>query len=120
MLRHLKNINELALYAGLSCATAFMVRLNPAFFFPVLLARLAILAYCWYVITNVEQNRVFGAVLGVSILIGWFGGYWDLIEVHLNYKLQEIITNLTLIIAVIIVTFGFYLQWNHGRSQTKN
>ena len=75
MFRHLKNLSELCFYSGISCGIAFIVRLEPAFFFPVLILRLAFLAYCWYIIALIEGNREFGAVLVVAILIGWFGGY---------------------------------------------
>jgi len=80
MLRHLKNANELILYASISCGAAFIGRLYPAFYFPILLLRLGIAGYCLYVIAGAEGNRDFAILLGGALFLGLVGGYWDLIQ----------------------------------------
>jgi hypothetical protein len=117
MLRHLRNATELSLYAGFSCSSAFLVRLHPSLFFPVLLLRLAILGYCWYVIAKAEGNKELATVLGAAVTLGWIGGYWDFIEVYLNYDQQTIIFWLTVMILVPIASFALYLQWNNGKNK---
>lgn len=56
MLRHLKNITELTLYASISCGLAFVGRLFPAFYFPIVLFRLGVIGYCGYVVCYQERN----------------------------------------------------------------
>ncbi len=114
---NLKNLSELCLYAGISCGVAFIVRLEPAFFFPVLILRLAFLAYCWYVIILVEGNREFGAVLGAAILVGWLGGYWDYFELELAFNQSEIIGSFSILIAIIAIAFCLFIHWNYGKEQ---
>jgi len=118
MLRHLKNLIELTLYAGISCGVAFFTRLNPAFYYPVLLLRLSILAYCVYVIAVAEGNRHLALVLGGAVFIGWFGGYWDLIEVYLHYDYARIFYYIALIIAIPIIATSLYLQWSYGKNRS--
>jgi hypothetical protein len=103
MLRHLKNLNELTLYAALSCASSFLARINPEFFYPILLLRLSILAYCWYVIVVLESNRAFGWLLGSAILIGLLGGNWDAIELTLEFDTQKLVSNLLLVLGAILL-----------------
>jgi len=119
MLRHLKNINELVLYAGFSCLVAFLTRLNPVFFFPVLMLRLSILSYCIYVISYTEGNKVIARIISAAVVVGWIGGYWDLIEVYLQWDSSEIIKNIMLILVIPIVFFALYMQWNHGKNAAR-
>jgi CDP-diglyceride synthetase len=103
MLRHLKNLNELILYASISCGAAFFTRLFPAFFFPILLLRLGVLAYCTYVIATIERNREFATIFGAALLIGTIGGSWDYLEVYIRYN-QELIAKLLSLL--VFVTFA--------------
>jgi hypothetical protein len=119
MIRHLKNINEACVYAGISCGIAFLVRLNPALFYPVLFVRLGILFYCWFVIFRIENNKAIGAIIAASTLIGWLGGYWDYIELIFRYKGDEIIMTISLIIAIIIVGLFAWVKVN-GKSEKNN
>ncbi|MBW4597520.1 MAG: hypothetical protein KME46_32645 [Brasilonema angustatum HA4187-MV1] len=119
MLRHLKNINELCLYAGLSCLVAFITRLNPVFFFPILMLRLSIVGYCLYIISYAEGNRTTARIISAAVLIGWIGGYWDLIEVYWRWNSEEIIKSIMLILAIPIILFALYLQWTHGKNATR-
>ncbi|MHC5722725.1 MAG: hypothetical protein ACYTXY_00935 [Nostoc sp.] len=114
MIRHLKNFNELALYAGVSCAFAFFVRLNPAFFYPVLLLRLSILLYCFYIIALTENEKSIAVILGAAIFIGWFGGYWDLFEIYLNFDLLNVLTKVITVIAIPLIAAGLYLSVRNG------
>jgi hypothetical protein len=111
MIRHLKNFNELALYAGLSCAIAFFTRLNPAFFYPVLLLRLSILLYCFYVVALTENDKTLAIIIGAAIFIGWVGGYWDLIEVYFRFNLTNILNTLVIAIAVPTILYVVYLKF---------
>jgi hypothetical protein len=115
MIRHLKNFNELVLYASISCGLAFFARVNPTFYYPVLLLRIAVLAYCFYVIYNIEANKIFGILLGSSVFLGLIGGYWDLIELHLRFNQSKILSNAVLIIAAPFIFSGLWLQWHQGK-----
>lgn len=117
MIRHLKNFNELALYAGLSCAFAFFVRLNTAFFYPVLLLRLSILLYCFYIIALTENEKTIAVIIGASIFIGWIGGYWDLVEIYLNFDMQNILTKGITLIAIPLIAASLYLSVINGKTK---
>lgn len=108
-MRHLKNANELVLYAAISCGVAFIGRLVPAFYFPILLLRLGILFYCLYVIANLEKNREMATIIGSSLFIGMLGGYWDLIEVWLRYDLSAISHLITITLLFIASLLGLYI-----------
>jgi hypothetical protein len=109
-MRHLKNINELILYASISCGASFVGRLLPALYFPILLLRLGIFLYCAYVIAKLEGNRETAYIIGGSLFIGMIGGYWDLIEVYLRFNLEAIAALTTMTIAFLIAVGGLILQ----------
>ena len=102
MLRHLRNSQELVLYASISCAAAFLGRILPPFYFPILLLRLGIFAYCLFVIAKAEGNRELAIIIGSALFIGMMGGYWDLIEIHLRYNLSHVISTITAIVLFLI------------------
>ncbi len=110
MLRHLKNTNELILYASISCGAAFIGRLYPAFFFPILLLRIGVFGYCVYVIASLEKNREMAIILGSSLFLGLVGGYWDLIEVWLRFDAERITTALSITAIFSALGIGLYLQ----------
>lgn len=114
MLRHLKNFNELALYASISCGLSFFVRLNPSFFWCVLLLRLCVLAYSFYIIAGIEDNRVFGICLGASVLVGLIGGNWDWIELQFKYNQNQIISTALMMITLPLVAAVLYFHYNQG------
>lgn len=101
MLRHLKNTNELVLYASLSCGAAFLGRILPPFYFPILLLRLGIFLYCFFIIIKAEGNTELGVILGAAIFLGMIGGYWDLIEIHLRYNLAQVVSTITAVIVFV-------------------
>ena len=103
MLRHLKNINELIIYSAISCGLSWFSRLNPTFFYVVLLGRLSVLAYCVYIISGIEGNKIFSYCLGASLLLGIIGGYWDVIEIQLRFNSVSIISNTLLILVVALI-----------------
>jgi hypothetical protein len=103
MLRHLRNSQELVLYASLSAGAAFLGRILPPFYFPILLLRLGIFAYCFFIIVKAEGNKELGIVLGSAICLGMLGGYWDLIEIYLRYDLQRIITTVTAVVVFLVI-----------------
>lgn len=121
MLRHLKNSIELVLYAGASCGVAFFARLFPAFYYPDLLLRIGVFLYCLIVIFHAEGNRLFAALLGASIFLGLVGGYWDLIEVFLNFDADRITGMLSLLLGIVIAGLFVYYQWvlTNGRSRKR-
>jgi len=110
MLRHLKNANELILYASISCGAAFIGRIYPAFYFPILLLRLAITGYCFYIIAGTEGNKELAVLLGSAIFLGLVGGYWDLIEVYLRFDSARIVSTLMLGLCVLLTAFGIILH----------
>jgi len=108
MLRHLKNINELIIYSGISCGLSWFSRLNPTFFYVVLLGRLAVLSYCVYIISGIEGNKIFSYCLGASLLLGIIGGYWDLIEIQLRFNAVSIISNFLVIAVVLLIAIMLF------------
>lgn len=112
-MRHLKNLNELVLYAAISCGAAFIGRLFPSLYFPILLLRLAIFLYCAYVVAKLEQNRELALILGSAIFIGMIGGYWDLIEVWLRYDFSAISQLTTVTLLFIAALIGLYV-WSRN------
>ncbi|MFM6001703.1 MAG: hypothetical protein ACKPB7_00250 [Sphaerospermopsis kisseleviana] len=111
MLRHLKNFNELVLYASISCGLSFFVRLNPSFFYAGLLLRLCVLGYAFYVIAGIEDNKVFGYCLGASVFVGLIGGNWAWLELQLNYNQSDLISTALLIAIIPIIGFILWQQW---------
>jgi hypothetical protein len=114
MLRHLKNFNELVLYASISCGLSFFVRLNPSFFWCVLLLRLCVLGYSFYIIAGIEDDKVFGICLGASVLVGLIGGNWDWIELQFKYNQSQIINTSLIVIILLIVCGGLFFHYNQG------
>ncbi len=108
-MRHLKNANELVLYAAISCGAAFVGRLFPALYFPILLLRLAIFLYCVYVVASLEKNRELALIIGSSLFIGMIGGYWDLIEIWLRYDLAAIAQLITITLLFIASLLGLFI-----------
>lgn len=115
-MRHLKNLNELVLYAAISCGAAFIGRLFPALHFPILLLRFGLFLYCAYVIAMLEQNRETALILGSAIFIGLIGGYWDLIEVWLRYDFNSIAQLITITLLFIAALLGIYV-WSKGNGK---
>ena len=111
MLRHLKNFNELCLYASISCGLAFFTRLNPAYFFPIMLLRIAILVYAFFVIGKVEKNRIFGWCLGAAVLLGLLGGYWDVIELNIVHNQAKIVNAIALFLGFLGIGYLVFSQY---------
>lgn len=119
MLRHLRNTNELILYASVSCGAAFIGRLYPAFYYPIVLLRLGIAGYCLYVIGGTEGNKQLAILLGASLFLGVVGGYWDLIEVHLRYNSEKIVASLMLVTCALLIAFGIVLHFKTNAKASK-
>ena len=111
MLRHLKNINELIIYSAISCGLSWFSRLNPTFFYVVLLARLSVLAYCVYIVSGIEGNKIFSYCLGASLLLGIVGGYWDIIEIQLRFNSVSIISNFLVIAVVALIAIMLFMGY---------
>lgn len=119
-MRHLKNLNELVLYASLSCGATFVGRIVPALYFPILLLRLSISLYCIYVIANLENNRELAIILGTAIFIGMIGGYWDLIEIWIRYDFKSIARLATIILLFVAALLALYIYTkNNGKACEK-
>ncbi len=111
MLRHLKNINELIIYSAASCGLSWFSRLNPTFFYVVMLARLSVLAYCIYIVSGLEGNKIFSYCLGASLLLGMLGGYWDVIEIQLRFNAVSIISNGLIILVVMLIGIMLFVGY---------
>lgn len=118
MLRHLKNTNELILYASLSCGAAFLGRILPPFYFPILFLRLGIFIYCFFIIVKAEGNTELGIILGAAIFLGILGGYWDLIEIHLRYNLAQVASTITAVLVFVASTLVILYQLRGNGSKT--
>lgn len=115
MLRHLKNINELVIYTAISCGLSWFSRLNPSFFYVVLLARLSVLAYCIYIISGVEGNKIFSYCLGASLLLGIIGGYWDWVEIQMRFNSVSIISNSLTILIFLLIGIMLFVGYKGGK-----
>jgi len=110
MLRHLKNANELILYASISCGAAFIGRLFPALYFPILLLRLGVAGYCLYVIAGTEGNKELAVILGGALFLGMLGGYWDLVEIYLRFDSVKIVSTVMLIACFLLTLVGIVIH----------
>lgn len=119
MLRHLKNANELVLYASVSCGAAFIGRIFPAFFYPILLLRLGILGYCIYIIAGAEKNKELAVIIGGALFIGMIGGYYDLIGVYLAFDPQTMFSIISTGIAVVALIGLVVMQVRYGKTSKK-
>jgi|SRR3569832_164160 len=119
MIRHLRNSQELVLYASISCGAAYLGRLLPPFYFPILLLRLGIFAYCIYVVGNLEKNREFAIILGGALFLGMIGGYWDYLELLIKYDSPKVISSLATatLLALAISTFIYQVRSNGQASK---
>jgi hypothetical protein len=119
MFQHTKNILELSLYSGVSCALSFMTRILPATYYPILILRLLILLYCLYVINKVENQKVLAYLLSAAIFIGFIGGFWDLVEVYLLLYGNQLITAIfTSLIIILFCAFLFFTQRSQNEKQS--
>ncbi len=116
MLRHLQNLNELVIYASISCGAAFMGRIFPAFYYPILLLRLGVFAYCLYVIAATENNKELAIILGGALALGMIGGNWDWLEVYLRFNQELISRYVTLITCLLVATIGICI---YGKASKK-
>lgn len=111
MIRHLKNITELILYASVSCGLAFLGRLYPAFYFPIMFLRLGVFAYCAYVIANCENNRELAFVLGGALFLGLIGGNWDYLEVYFRFNQEYLSKVMTVTLFIFTTLLGCYVYF---------
>lgn len=111
MLRHLKNINELIIYSAISCGLSWFSRLNPTFFYVVMMARLSVLAYCFYIVSGLEGNKVFSYCLGAALVLGIVGGYWDVIEIQLRFNAVSIVSNGLIILVVMLIGSMLFVSY---------
>lgn len=114
MLRHLKNINELIIYSAISCGLSWFSRLNPTFFYVVLLGRLAVLSYCFYIISGIEGNKIFSYCLGASLLLGIIGGYWDYLEIQFRFNSIYIVSNGLVVLVVLLIGIMLFVGYSKG------
>jgi hypothetical protein len=98
MLRHLKNSQELVLYASLSCGAGFLARLVPAFYVPILLLRLGILAYCFVILYRAEGQKELAILIGSALAIGFVGANLDLLEIEVKYNLPSLVARITTVL----------------------
>lgn len=110
-MRHLLNATELALYASVSCGFAFLTRLLPAFFWPVLLLRLGVFAYCLVVIAKAEGQRELAVVIASAVFIGLCGGYFDYLEILLRYDLPAVVSKVTALVCFASMGSLLYFQF---------
>ncbi|QFS52889.1 hypothetical protein GXM_10153 [Nostoc sphaeroides CCNUC1] len=54
-------------------------------------------------------------IIGASIFIGWIGGYWDLVEIYLNFDMQNILTKGITLIAIPLIAASLYLSVRNGK-----
>ena len=114
MFRHLKNFNELVLYASISCGLSYFARVNPLYFYPVLLFRLCVLGYSVYIISGVEGNKVFATLLMSAVAVGLVGGYWDLIELYLRFDPASLVMIPVLFLGLPLIISGLWMQYKGG------
>ena len=117
MLRHAYNLTEMCLYTSLSAGCAFLARLIPELHTPILLLRLAIFIYCFWVIFKAEDNRILAMLIGSSLAIGLIGGNLDYLELLVRYDLAGLVGKLTtLIVFAALASFGWFTYKSSRRS----
>lgn len=115
MFRHLKNFNELVLYASISCGLSYFARVNPLYFYPVLLFRFCVLGYSIYIISGVEGDKVFATLLIFAVLVGLVGGYWDLIELYLRFDPLSLVMIPVMFLGIPLIVAGLWMQYKGGK-----
>ena len=118
MLRHLKNANELILYASISCGAAFVGRLFPAFWMPIMLLRIGVFSYCIWIVVLGEDNKILAGIIGSAVLIGLIGGYWDYIDVILRFNPESISRTITIVACTLIAVAGIAIQVRSADGKT--
>lgn len=109
MLRHLKNSQELVLYASLSCGAAWISRLIPPFYIPILLLRLGIFVYCFWVLFKAEGQKELAILIGSALAIGFVGANLDLLEIEIKYNLASLMARVTTVFVFLaLAAFGWY------------
>lgn len=106
MLRHVQNLNELVVYASISCGAAFVARLYPAFHYPIFLVRVGVVAYCFVIISSAEGNKHLAFMLSGALLLGMLGGNWDWIEIYLKFNQDIVGRYLSLLIFGVLLIMG--------------
>lgn len=109
-MRHLANANELMFYAALSCAASFLARSFPGLWIPLLLLRLGVIGYCFWIIAIGESNKVLAGIIGTSVFIGAVGGYWDYIEVWLRFDNERVSRAISITFFGLMALGGIALQ----------
>lgn len=116
MLRHLKNSQELVLYASLSCGVGFVARLIPAFYIPILLLRLGIFVYCFWILFKAEGQKELAILIGSALLIGLIGANLDLLEIEVRYNLPSLVSRVTAVLVFLaLAVVGFYQFKTSGK-----
>lgn len=109
MFRHLKNSQELVLYASLSCGAGFLARLIPAFYIPIMLLRVGFFAYCFIVLFRAEGQKELAILIGSALALGFIGANLDLLEVIVRYDLQALVARVTTVLVFgALAGFGYY------------
>lgn len=67
--------------------------------------------YSFFVIGKIEDNQIFGYCLGASIFLGLVGGYWDVIELNLQYNQQQIVNIVALSLGILGISYILYHQY---------
>ncbi len=120
-MRHLANANELMFYAALSCAGSFIARSFPGLWIPLMLLRLGVLAYCFWILILGEGNKVLAGIISSSVLIGAIGGYWDYLEVWLRFDNEKVNRTISISFFGLLALGGIALQVyiNHEKASKK-
>jgi hypothetical protein len=116
MLRHLQNLNELVIYASISCGAAFFARIFPAFHYPILLVRIGLIGYCIYVIAWTEGNKVLAILLSGALILGMLGGNWDWLEIYLSFNQDSIGRYVSIAICIPLAILGMVI---YGKASQK-
>ena len=119
MLRHLKNANELVLYASLSCGAGFLARLVPAFWVPIMLLRLGICAYCFIILYRAEGQKELAILIGSALSLGYLGANLDLLEIVVRYDLRTLVARVTTVLVFGALAGVGYLQFAQGKNDSK-
>jgi hypothetical protein len=106
MIRHLKNINELIVYASVSCGCAFLVRLIPSFLIPVFLLGFSTAVYYLFIVGIAEKNRLVACVIVGALIVGFLGGNIDYLEIFLRYNTALIGRWVSIIATLILLVIG--------------
>lgn len=75
-----------------------------------MLLRIGVFSYCIWVVTLGENNKILAGIISSAVLIGMVGGYWDYIDVILQFNPEAISRTITIVVCTLVAITGIAIQ----------